>query len=340
MEFKVTDEFEENIREAWNALLEKSVSNVPFLRFEMLETWWQNRGGGEWPEDAQLAIITGWEAGTLVGIAPCFVTEHDGVRALMLLGSIEICDYLDLIVRPEDEARFICELLDFIKGNFAGELGIQHLDFYNFQDGSPTLGLLAEASSARGWKFEQTTLQHSPFIQLPGDWETYLASIDKKQRHEIRRKMRRAEESDFPVGWYITSSVEQLEEDSEDFFRLMVQESDKAEFLTPAMRKQMKASMFTAFNAGILQLAFLTVNGSKAAAYYNFDYQNCIWVYNSGIDRDFSDYSPGWVLLGHLLRWSNENKRSEFDFMRGDEDYKYRFGAVDRFVVRVKIQIL
>jgi CelD/BcsL family acetyltransferase involved in cellulose biosynthesis len=43
------------------------------------------------------------------------------------------------------------------------------------------------------------------------------------------------------------------------------------------------------------------------------------------------------VLLGHLLQWANENKRSEFDFMRGDEDYKYRFGGVDRFLVRARL---
>jgi CelD/BcsL family acetyltransferase involved in cellulose biosynthesis len=43
------------------------------------------------------------------------------------------------------------------------------------------------------------------------------------------------------------------------------------------------------------------------------------------------------VLLGYLLQWANENKRTEFDFMRGNEDYKYRFGAVDKFVVRAKV---
>jgi CelD/BcsL family acetyltransferase involved in cellulose biosynthesis len=52
------------------------------------------------------------------------------------------------------------------------------------------------------------------------------------------------------------------------------------------------------------------------------------------LNRDFYEYSPGWVLLGYLLRWANEQGRSEFDFMRGNEEYKYRFGAIDRSVVR------
>jgi CelD/BcsL family acetyltransferase involved in cellulose biosynthesis len=60
-------------------------------------------------------------------------------------------------------------------------------------------------------------------------------------------------------------------------------------------------------------------------------------VYNSGIERRFLELSPGWVLLVHLLQWANENKRAEFDFMRGNEDYKYRFGGVDQLLVRAKV---
>jgi len=52
-----------------------------------------------------------------------------------------------------------------------------------------------------------------------------------------------------------------------------------------------------------------------------------IWVYNSGINFEYSAYSPGWVLLAYLLQWANENHRERFDFMRGNEDYKYRFGG-------------
>jgi CelD/BcsL family acetyltransferase involved in cellulose biosynthesis len=47
------------------------------------------------------------------------------------------------------------------------------------------------------------------------------------------------------------------------------------------------------------------------------------------------ELSPGWVLLGHLLEWANRNQRAEFDFMRGGEDYKYKFGGQDRHVMRI-----
>jgi CelD/BcsL family acetyltransferase involved in cellulose biosynthesis len=87
----------------------------------------------------------------------------------------------------------------------------------------------------------------------------------------------------------------------------------------------------------MLQLAFMEVDGEKACGYFNIDYNNRIWVYNSGLDRRFNELSPGWVLLAYLLEWANKNKRSEYDFLRGDEDYKYKFGGVNRFVMRVQI---
>ena len=49
------------------------------------------------------------------------------------------------------------------------------------------------------------------------------------------------------------------------------------------------------------------------------------------------ELSVGWVLLGYLLEWANNHKRTEFDFLRGDEDYKYKFGGQPRHVMRVKV---
>ena len=63
---------------------------------------------------AQLVLVTAREDEKLIGIAPLFISEYDGQSALLLIGSIEISDYLDLIVRMDDHARFITGLLDFL----------------------------------------------------------------------------------------------------------------------------------------------------------------------------------------------------------------------------------
>ena len=327
----------DGLHDEWNDLLKSSASNVPFLRYEYLQGWWQTLGGGEWPQGEFYGIYARQPDGSLAGIAPLFFSHNrEDEPALLLQGSIEISDYLDFLASPAWLPEFVDALLDHLASPEAPAW--QALDWYNFLDTSPTLPLLKEAAVRRGWTYAETPLQHCPQIPLSGDWETYLASVDSKQRHEIRRKVRRLESSPEYGRWYCVTDAASLDQEVDEFLRLMAYDPAKKRFLTAAMKKQMHLTARSAFAAGWLQLAFIEVGGEKVAAYMNFDYENRIWVYNSGIDFRYREFSPGWVLLAYLLEWAIENRRTTFDFMRGDEDYKYRFGAIDRRVVRVVIR--
>jgi CelD/BcsL family acetyltransferase involved in cellulose biosynthesis len=326
-----------NLASEWNELLSHSASHVPFLRHEYLTSWWRTLGGGEWRNGELCVVIARREDQSLAAIAPLFFTENSqGEPALMLLGSFEISDYLDILACPDYLPGFMEDLLDCL-ANLSSPIW-RVIDLYNIVESSPTLPLLKEAVLRRNWVYVEEPLQHCPYIPLPSDWEAYLASLDKKQRHEVRRKMRRAEGSELPVTWYIVQDKAKLDREIEDLFQLMTTDEAKNRFLTKEMRLQMRTAIQTAFAEGWLQLAFLAVGGEKAAAYVNFDYDNRIWVYNSGFNPRFRELSTGWVLLSYLLKWSIENKRSTFDFMRGEEDYKYRFGGIDRHIKRVVIK--
>lgn len=331
MDFKLHTSFDSLASETWNGLLPGCVTDAPFLRHEYLATWWQTLGGGEWT-DVKLALISASENDQLLGIAPLFLKDS----SLMLLGSVEISDYLDLIVHPEHLQPFVAGLFDWLTTNYPEPWTA--LNWVNLPESSPTLAVLKAESAKRGWSCAEEIYQPTPTILLPGNFDTYLEGIDKKQRHEVRRKMRRAEESGRGVRWYIVEDVASLEAELDAFIILMAHDPQKETFLTPAMRVQLKTSAQAAFHAGYLQLVFLEVDGEKACAYLNFDYANRIWVYNSGLDRKFMDISPGWVLLGYMLQWANDHKRAEFDFMRGNEEYKYRFGAITRHVLRVRVE--
>ena len=334
MDFTIHNDFSSISENEWNTLVEQGLNDVLFLRVEYLRQWWQTLGGGEW-QAAELVLISARENDQLIGIAPLFKAEYDGRSALLLLGSIEISDYLDLIVRPHDLPRFLSGLMDFLAQSSLYR-GLP-FDWYNLPDGSPTLAALRTESERRGLTYREEVYRPTPRIPLTGSFEEYLSRVEKKQRHEIRRKMRRAQESEIPVRFYVVEDAGTLDSEIDAFFKLMENDANKSNFLTPSMRAHLKSVIHTAFSRGYLWLAFLTADGVKAAACLNFDYKNKLWGYNSGVGREFMDLSPGWVLLGHQLQWACEHGRAEFDFMRGDEEYKYRFGAVNKYVMRVRV---
>ena len=154
MEFHVHQDFSEFSEAEWNGLVEQSFTDTPFSRFEYLSQWWATRGGGEWSAAAdgrppELVLVSARENGQLVGLAPLFLTEYDGQNPLMLVGSIEISDYLDLIVREPDLPRFLSGLFDFLGLPDVGSWSA--LDWYNLPDSSPTLAALKADSERLGW---------------------------------------------------------------------------------------------------------------------------------------------------------------------------------------------
>lgn len=315
----------------WNPLLEESHQKFPFLTYEFQRAWWQHLGGAEW-KDAQLNILVGRnEDERLIGIAPLFRTP-DG--ALQFIGSHEIADFLDVIVRPADHAPFLQAVLAHLAAN-AGDW--RSLELNNLVDRSATSAALQTLAGGEDWTFELKSLQPSPYLPIPASMDAYIDSLGAKQAHELRRKLRRAVRNPESVTFEIITREDELDAALQDFFALMAREAHKMAFLHPAMRVQMDAIARVMFAAGWLQLAFLKAGEKRIAGYMNFDYANSIWAYNAGFDSDFASLSPGWLIMAEMVRWCTQNGRKVFDFMRGDEEYKYRFGGVDRFVQRVTI---
>jgi len=316
--------------------LHRSASDVPFLTLEWQSIWWQHFGG-----DRSLLIYAFRdEAGALCGIAPLFCSIEGGRRQLSIIGCVDVSDYLDLIVAPDYEQLVFAALLDAVDALTIDGSKWEAIDLCNIPEFSRTLETLGALAQARGWRVNKSIQEVCPLIHLPATWDDYLARLDKKERHELRRKMRRAEQSAEQVRVHIVESLETLDADLEAFIALLIKSRpDKAAFMTDTMRRFFHAIGYAAQRAGWLQLAFLEIDQARAAAYMNFDYGSRVMVYNSGLDpKNFQWLSPGIVLMGNLIRHAIESKRAVFDFLRGSEDYKYRLGGQDTFIYRLHIE--
>ena len=325
------------LSEAWNSLLSKSITDVPFLRHEFLSAWWQHRGGGEWSADDQLYVIVGRDqTGELAAALPLFISKnHAGEPTLIGLGSVEIADFLDLLALPDVLEEFLDAVLAHLTGPDAPAWG--SLELFNLLGESPSLPALAAAAEKHGLRFAQERLQPSPNITLPDSFDTYMESLDGRYRREMIRKMRNALRYFIPVTISKVGPEDDLSAEMEGFFAMMREEADKDAFLSEAMEAQMQAIARAGFENGWLDLRFMNVGREKAAGYFNFTYNNRVWVYNSARAGKFDSLSPGISMIGLLIEEAIEAGYSDFDLMRGDEGYKYQLGGVDRWVVKAVV---
>jgi CelD/BcsL family acetyltransferase involved in cellulose biosynthesis len=322
----------EALQSDWNRLVQSSSANTVFSTWEWQKTWWEYLGAG----DLWLTAVYA-DDGQLIAIFPCYLyLTEKGERSLRLVGCIEVADYLDLIIERgyEEDAlsAFTSSLLE------AGAPAWDSVELCNLPDDSPTLRYLPDLARAAG--LQATSLEEDvcPIIELPADWETYLLSINKKQRHEIRRKLRRAE-AETELEWYVVGESHDLRSEMDIFLDLhQKSRPDKDHFMGAEMQSFFRAIAETMRAAGWLQLIQLKLDGRHEASLLSFDYGNTIMLYNSGFDPEGnSRLSPGNVLVAIGIRYAIELGRAVFDFLQGDEEYKYRFGAQDTHVYRVLI---
>jgi CelD/BcsL family acetyltransferase involved in cellulose biosynthesis len=319
------------LRQEWNPLLRHSASDTIFLTWEWQRTWWEHLGEG------QLYLVAVRDGNHLSGIAPLYLTtSDDGLRTLFIVGCRDVSDYLDIIAASGQEERVYGALLDWLGSAEAPAWDLA--DLCNIPAASPTHSLLAEMAAARGYEVQTEVEDVCPVISLPFSWDEYLNFLDGKQRREIRRKIRRAERGG-QVNWYVVDEERDLAAEMEAFIELHEKSDvDKDAFMDAQMKGFFHAVAQVLYEAGWLQLAFIEVNGEKAATMMNFDYRDSIMVYNSGYDpQQYAWLSPGIVLLAYCIQHAIELGRAKFDFLRGDEEYKYRFGAQPTEVYRLLI---
>ncbi|MEX1018316.1 MAG: GNAT family N-acetyltransferase [Litorilinea sp.] len=320
----------------WNALLARSRFNTVFLTYEWQTTWWEYLGTGElW-----IVALRHPETQELVGIVPLYLAIPEkgkwaGKRKLNLVGCIEVSDYLDIIAAKGWESEVFAALRAWLCSHEAPAWDV--LDLCNLPQDSLTYTDLPPLLEEAGLQVAISKEDVAPQFVLPAHYETYLQEqVDKKQRHEIRRKQRRAER-ETEVGFYVVDESHNLDAEMDDFAVLQrASREDKAEFMTPEMRRFFNGMARRMYAAGYLRLCFLTLNGEKAAALLIFDYDRRFLLYNSGYDPDaHAHLSPGWVLLAYAIQYAIALGTRVFDFMQGDEEYKYRFGSQDYDVMRV-----
>jgi len=310
----------------WDALLNPLDTTSFFMTLAWQRTWWKHLGRG-----ALCLVTIRDDSNRLLGIGPWFIEEMEGQRVVRTVGCKEVSDYLSVILKPGFEEGVLLALLSFMLSSDAPAWDFFHL--CNIPQDSVVLTILPRLAQSRGLVVEIEREDVCPVIDLPETYEQYLNQLDKKQRHELRRKRRRAE--DYGINCYVVGPEQDLDEEIDAFLTLMAMSTtSKANFLKEAGHRAFFREIgHVLFDEGLLEILFLTVEGQRAAASWQFAYHDRMMLYNSGLNPSaFAALSPGIVLLTYSIEDAIRRGFKKYDFLQGDEEYKYRMGATRTMV--------
>lgn len=305
--------------------MEESEVACLFLSRQWQEVWWENFSDGR--------ELTGFTLESPDGATGAIASLSRSGDAIGFVGSPDTFDYNDFLVRPGFEGAFYSSLLDILDGWEWSELRLDSLIEH-----SPTLAYLPNLAGERGFAVETEFEDVTSGVQLPGDWEAYLGLLSKKDRHELRRKLRRLD-AQTEWRWYCLSTPEEVPGGLDDFLPLMRGSSEeKAEFMTPERERFFRAMAGRMAELDRIRLFFMELDGQLAASSLCFDYGSERLLYNSGYDPGLSYYSVGLLLHAMCVRDAIERGISYFDFLRGPEPYKAHLGGQQKSLYRMVVK--
>jgi CelD/BcsL family acetyltransferase involved in cellulose biosynthesis len=312
---------------AWDGLLARQAFPSPFLSHRFLLPWHRAFGSGC---DGRVAAWSRSEGAPEALLFLC--RQHAGGWAF--LGSEKVADYLDAVVVPGLEEPFWREFLS----EGLPRLGGGPLKLPGLVEGAPSLAVLPRVCAGLGLACTVEEMDRAPYVSLPGTFEAYQERLGKKERHELRRKMRRAAELIPGMAVRVARTADEVARDLPSFLALHRRSHpEKERFMDDRMAAFFReiAEGFAA--SGQLRMAFLAGEAGDLASVFQFRVNGAFLLYNSGYDPSFRSANPGLVLIARCIEQAVAEGAPEYDFLRGTERYKYDLGGVDRVVFRATV---
>jgi hypothetical protein len=290
-----------------------------------LQTWWDELGS-----EFNLELLAIYKDNRIIGIAPLKVKE----KISSIIGSSDVSDYVDFIVLSGQEDIFCSCLLEYLS-----KKDISYLDLYHVRPESTIFRFLIKEAEKQGCKVSCHQDDVSLELNLPTCWDDYLTYLSGKQRHEIRRKMRRIQEAG-SIKYHTINGVDQINNFMPTFFWMFSESrADKKRFLTISRESFFRTMIANMAREGYLKMGLLELNNKPVALVLYFDYNNKIYLYNSGYDPHYKSLSVGLITKLFCIKDSIEKNKVIFDFLKGNEDYKYRLGGKEIPLYRCHITI-
>jgi len=310
--------------QAWHELVARDPEATFFHSPRYLKLYWEEQGHGE----LRVARLDDGDE----PLARAAFELEDGV--LMFLGGTEVTDYMGPVAAPGRRERAAKELMAAIASRDDWRLA----DLRGLPEDGAWLDALAEAARACGMEVRIEDEGVAPQLDLPPSYDRYLASLSSRHRHEIRRKARRLAEA-LPSARVTVTHPDEAEPALDRFFELHRSSTGpKGKFMQPGMELFFRRLADEFLGDGTLRLVFLADGDERLAGVVTFRWGDTVLLYNSAYDRARARLAPGMVLVADIIRDAIESGCGRLDMLKGDLEYKYRFGARPRRIPRLLLR--
>lgn len=325
MAYTVTQETFESLHSLWLDPKNSLTWDCLFVLPGWLKVWWSVFNNGS---THHLAAVR--ENNKIIGIAPLMVQGEEA----RFIGDPDVCDYQDFIVAPERGEDFFEALINHLRGE-----GISRLDLNTVRADSKILDAFFRVAENLDCEIFCDAEDVTYELDLPGTWDEFLGVLTGKQRHEVRRKLRRLNEA-AEVNYRVVAGFHEVMDEMEIFLALFgLSRSDKAAFMTDQMATYFRSLAETMARENLLKLYFLDLDGTPAAAVMCFDYDSTVYLYNNGYDGKFSSLSVGLLSKVLTIKESIRTGRKKYDFLKGTEEYKHRLGGKPVTLYRCQVKL-
>jgi len=313
MSYTLTVESLGGIISSWDKLRHCLKWGSIFILPAWLKVWWEIFGG-----ENELYLRTLRQGEEIIGFASLMV--HGETASF--IGGDDVSDYLDFAIVAGSEKDFFKVLLDDLK-----ERGVKKLDLRPLRPDSTVLTQLVAVAQNRGYEVLCHPEDVSLELDLPATWNEYLAILNNKQRHEVRRKLRRLRETG-AVEHHCVEVGREVEDYMDIFLKLFsLSKDEKAGFMNQKRESFFRSLAKAMAELGLLRLGVLQIDKAPAAMTIGFDYDDSHYLYNSAYDPQFSYLSVGLLCKVLCLKESIERGKEKWNFLKGGEPYKYQLGG-------------
>lgn len=326
----------------WKTVFKNNNNHSVFLAWEWVSNWWKIFGDGK-----KLAILCAREESThqLIAIVPLYNVRKSllGVTYLTewkLLGadSIACSDHLGILTIKKLDQEQVNYLFNVVWTQ-VGKNGVLYLT--DLHRANPIIEPIIKWAVYNSIKVKRETNTTCPGVQLSTTWNEYLMQLSSNFRSQVRSSYRKVLNNNNMTIKSVTQNNE-IHRYINDLVNLnisrMGQKNQKSSFLQLSMQEFLENLAIDMIGTGNAWLDILLHDNRLIAASFHLLHGNTVYYYQGGFDTEYAKWRPSTVLFAHVIQRAIDGGYGYFDFLRGDEKYKYRWGA--KPVINVDLLLL